>query len=484
MNKYIYGIFFFLFVLGLFLLNNFKAVWVDETYMAEITYQLMNGNGFHTQADYVSTNGFEQLIYGPVYFGITSFFVWLGGLNPFWFRLANYLAFTGVVLLMLRYLKTNKDYKWLWLAPIILFLDNSGFDNSVSGRMEAISLLFALITYLTHSSPRLVKKWYYPFLMGVTISIAYLNTPRSAILFIPLAFHFLKDLFKARTRSYVLITGAVFLSILSLWVFGKHGGVQEYIDFYTNNKNFHTNTRSPVEEYLFGNFKLSKFQIILLSLLFFSFILPKKLSSRDWYLNIHFTIISAIFLVVVNDFGAYFSIISPILTFLIVLNFSKVIKWQKVRNLALIAFLLFNVSIFSIKNIYNLVNNNKEYSPIDELVKKHIPDGSRVVFDYEFFYPLRNKNVDAYFFQIGKHARERVDFHINEVDPQYLLTNKNDSKIKLYDEHYSYRIIAEYPNKVNKYQWIIDKYLKKLGGSFFDVDYKDLVIFELNKKNM
>lgn len=470
-------ILFILFIIGLSVLSTFKAVWIDETYLAELTYNLLNGNGFNTQAAYVAHEGSPIYLYGPVYFLLTLLPVKLGGLDPFWFRLTNYLAYCGVVMVIIRYFLKRKLSKWLYLLPLLLFLDPSAFENAVSGRMEAVCLLFAILAYFQYISERKTSPIKRYLLIGLLVSLSYLTTPRAVILFIPLGILILKDLLTKKNYLPFIALAMAFIIPILIWVYSSAGSIEDYIGMYTSGTNFHSGDKTAVEAYLMGGFNINAYKIVLYSLLIVSYLIPKTLTPNEKILNYSFSIIAFLFLFLVKDVGSYFAYVSPLIAFIIFLNFQN--SQFKFSYFALLGLAGFNVLIFGLKLSYNVINDNKVYQEIDKMVDQSIPDHSRVVTNYEFYYPLRKKSLDLYYLQFGKDPQTRIQYYIDSVDPQYILTTKDESKLNLFNTTYEYQIISEYPTQPT-HHWINTFYYKL--GNFFRIDYKNLAIYKLTPK--
>ena len=237
-------IFILLFIVGLCVLATFKTIWIDETYFAEITYQFLNGNGFYSQAAFVAEQGAPIYLYGPLYFLLTAIPVKLGGLSPFWFRLANYLAYCGVVLVMMGYFSKRNLPKWTYLLPVILLLDPSAFENAVSGRMEAVCLFLALLAYFKYFSVKPTETYAKYIYIGGFLALSFLTTPRALILFIPLGVLILKDLIIKRNYASFSVLALAFLTPLLIWIYSNVGSLEDYINVYISSKNFHSGDKN------------------------------------------------------------------------------------------------------------------------------------------------------------------------------------------------------------------------------------------------
>lgn len=470
-------IFFLLAITGLLVLSTFKTIWIDETYFAEITYQFLNGNGFYSQAAFVAEQGAPIYLYGPLYFLLTAIPVKLGGLDPFWFRLVNYLAYCGVVLVMMRYFSKRNLPKWTYLLPIILLLDPSAFENAVSGRMEAVCLLLALLAYFRYFSVKPSEAYTKYIYIGVFLALSFLTTPRALILFIPLGVLVLKDLIVKRNYASFSVLALAFLTPIFIWIYSNVGSLQDYINVYIGGKNFHSGDKTYLEAYLMGGFNLNAYKIVLYGLLIVSFLIPKRLTNEQKQLNYSFSFIAFLFLFLVKDVGSYFAYISPLVAFIIFLNFQN--SKFRFSHLALLGLAGFNILIFGLKLSYNYINENKVYDHIDTMVDNHIPADTRVVTDYEFYYPLREKPLDLYYLQFGKDPKTRVQYYLDVVHPEYVLTTRSESKMGMFKTKYDVDIIAEYPT-VDIHPWITSFYYKL--GNFFRLDYKNLVIYKLRPK--
>lgn len=472
-------ILFILFIIGLSVLSSFKTVWIDETYLAELTYQLLKGKGFYTQAAHVAHNGEPVYLYGPVYFLLTALPVKLGGLNPFWFRLTNFIAYFGVVVVLIKYCLKNNLVKWLYLLPLIIFLDPSAFENAVSGRMEAICLLFAILAYFEYLSDSKKGQINQYLKIGLFISLSYLTTPRAVLLFIPLGIIIVKDLITKKNFNQFFVLAIIFTLSIGLWIFYSTGSLEGYINIYTHGTNFHSGDKTAVNAYLIGGFNINAYKILLYGLLIFSYFIPKKLNENEKLLNYSFSIIGFLFLFLVKDVGTYFAYVSPLIAFVIFINFQS--STFKLSHIALLGLALFNVLIFGLKLSYNFINENKNYDPIHKMVDQTIPDGTRVVTDYEFYYPLREKSLDLYYFQFGKDPQTRIQYYLDHVNPEYILTHKDEVKMELFHEDYTYDIVSEYPTVPIPTNSILTNFYYKLGN-FFRIDYQNLVIYKLTPR--
>ena len=226
-----------------------------------------------------------------------------------------------------------------------------------------------------------------------------------------------------------------------------------------------------------GGLNLNAYKIVLYGLLIASFIVPKTLTNEQKLLNYSFSFIAFLFLFLVKDVGSYFAYISPLIAFIVFLNFQN--SRFKLSYLPLLFLAGFNVLIFGLKLSYNMVNDNKVYDHITTMVEQHIPANTRVVTDYEFYYPLREKQLDLYYLQFGKDPQTRVQYYKDHVNPEYILTTKTESKLDMFKDKYTCSVIAEYPT-VPTHPWITSFYTKL--GNFFRLDYKNLTIYKLTPK--
>lgn len=468
-------LFFFIFLIGLIVLPTFKTVWIDETYMAEVTYQILQGNGFASQLAEYSTNGGKIHVYGPIYFLFTLIPVKLGGLTPFSFRIINYLSYGAVLLLLLRYLNLKNKSRWTYLLAPIVFLDPSAFENAVSGRMEGLCLLFSVIAYLIYVAEKPIKHKH--LLLGFVVSMAYLTTPRAILLLVPLAFYVIFDVFKKKNYIDFSKLFLAFIIPVLIWIFYTSDSIMDYVNIYIKNSNFHSGDQTAAEAYLISDLNLNIFKYVLYGLLIFSYFIPKSLSASDKKLVISFSSIAFIFIFLVKDVGTYFSYVAPLIAFTIFLNFQK--STFKFGHLALIGLACFNIGVLGLKMTFNYINPNKNYEPLVEMVEDHIPNNTRVLTNDEFYYPLREKSLDVYYLQFGKDPVSRIDYYTKHVDPEFVLTKTTDPKLKLLEKYYSVELISAYPNQESTSS-LFEEFVKL--GNFFRLDYKDLAIFKLQPK--
>jgi len=473
----IYGLYLLFFLIGIFSLDNFFTVWYDETYYAEIAYQAVSGNGLINKCDLFTYSEGQQIHgQGFVYLMLTGISIWFAGLSPFSFRLVNYLAYFILVVLLGERFGKNKPLAFTVVFVIALFCENNGFTNAFTGRMESLALLFTVIAYTLYLKN---DRPYKPYLIGIITTLALLTTVRSFFLFIPMAWLLASDLFKSDHWKQSLKTGGTILLTVFTWIQFSFGSVTEFYRFYFQNTTLVDGELTLFEQFVsFDNLLLTnKLKIALYVILLLSFLLPKAVPEKHKPTVRIYSIVSFIFLIIIKDEGSYFALVSPLIMYCIFTNIYY--SNFRLKKAFLVAVLVFNVSLLSLKYFNNMTSDYRDSSVISEMVNQSIPENSNVISAFCTYYALREKNRNMYYLHMGGKSPEmRINYLIENTDPQYLITLIGDPLLSHFEKRFNCEIMAKYPEKNSTRSRLKDWEL----GNFFNLDYQGLCIFKLNKK--
>ncbi|MFA5925238.1 MAG: glycosyltransferase family 39 protein, partial [Methylococcaceae bacterium] len=161
--------------------------------MASMTNSFLNGNGLALAI----SSGDQIFIYGPVYFILTTFSFLIGGVNAFSFRIINlFFAFLTIFIFyrIMGKLKINEVVKKL--IVLMFLIDVIFIQNSHSGRMEFVATYFTLLCLFYYLKDKLTTIDY--CLIALFGSLAFMTTPRVAVILFPILIFVFISLIKER----------------------------------------------------------------------------------------------------------------------------------------------------------------------------------------------------------------------------------------------------------------------------------------------
>ena len=460
--------------------------WFDEVWFASITNSLVKTGKFMLDICPLQTQK-EVLIYGPVYFLLTSVSIKLFGFSILSFRLVNF-AF-GIANLFIFYKIIQffiKDKTWALLTIILIAFDNIYNSNIHGGRMDSVALFFYLLSLLIILNNKLSYKRI--FFSGLIAALALLTTPRVGFLFFSFIFIILyyshNEKITKQIRN-ITLWGFPIFSLYIIWIIYAFGSFTEFIQYYTNSGKAYN---ASLVSFLGSNFYFPSYQIIMIfSLLVLTIYGFYTKQVKDYLFIIIALLNIVLFHLIVFDTGAYSIYIIPFYYGLLCYLLHKIQFKQSYRNLKYAIYVLIfiiNMGIFSFKIITVLSSQNiRDFRQMDQIVKTFIPKNSKVIGNDRYFYSCIKNNTIFQSIERPFSDKERANYHTNIFkydyiiisnetllsDPELLNAYKNDSLALITKYQLGSNKIAAFTNKILKFAGM------NISGSY------DGVIYKLNK---
>ena len=148
-------------VMYFILLPIFNLPSYDEIFYASISRALMNTGHMYLNVAPQTVNNNEVLIYGPVYFFVSSIVFKIFGFGINQVRMIGFLFVILCAVICVLILKNQKlSPKWINLFLVLFLLDSVVFDSISNGRMESMATFFSLLSFLI-----LLKRCWYAWPM-------------------------------------------------------------------------------------------------------------------------------------------------------------------------------------------------------------------------------------------------------------------------------------------------------------------------------
>ena len=399
-------------------------VWLDEAMLASYTHSFIEGNGISMELD----EGAPVPIYGPVFFLLASFSIKLFGFVPFSFRLVNCLFGYLSVFVLGKILEENKirNVTKYWLL-LLYATDVSFIMNSHAGRMELVAIFFVLIAYWVYLKKSIDNIWK-SIILSLDLTLAFMTTPRSMVLIIPIAVYFLLLLYSERSWKNMIYYLVIPIVLYGIWIAYAFGSVGQMIDFYIKPNETSQNV-SFASRFISFSVNIVKwhYPIVLAGI----FILVDSLRSKYFKSVLLYFIPIILFYLLVKDMGGYDIYIIPFYLIIIGIGVEQLIDSPRktsriVTNCSLILCFIVNLGVFSIK-VINLVatKDQRDHDKMCEWFNNTIPANSRIAGGYPYYYAAINHGC-----QYRRLERDNLSPGytftrlLNNYKPEYLLIHK------------------------------------------------------------
>lgn len=405
--------------------------WFDETFFASMTAGYNATGKFNLDIAPFAYSG-EILIYGPVYFWITSLSTKILGFAIFSFRLPSVICGFFCVLIFYKILRLHLRKEISLLVILAYAFDPLSISIMQSGRMEPVALFFALLSLLLYFKaivkPVNTANLLLLSLSGAIFSFSLLTTPRTGVLLVALGIIQLWYILENFNRVKILqisVFGASLITVYLVWVFYAFGSISNLVKYFAR-----------FNEYVGGKVFLPKDEVHIVTISLISLITGISLNYKKYLSGlIVFSVLSiTVFHIVVNDTGLYSTIIAPFhyliigSTVSLLLYDSKIqyTKFPPVMRIAPIVFVLFiNLIFFALKSstIY-FASEKRNTAPITEFIKTYIPPKSKVIGDELFYYFVHNTNSDFQYINHFKSDFERKYYQSIVYDYDYIILSE------------------------------------------------------------
>ncbi|MCF4102167.1 glycosyltransferase family 39 protein [Gillisia sp. M10.2A] len=404
--------------------------WFDETFFASLTSSYTSVGEFNLDIAPYEHND-ELLLYGPIYFWITSWVTRIIGFGIFSFRLTGLIASFCCIFIFYKILSlylTKRNLVYLITAAFAL--DSLFNSNMHTGRMDSLALFFALSsiyiylkTIQQNNYKNKVKLIAFSF-SGLLFSLALLTTPRIGILLLALAimqFIQLIKVFSIKNVTRLLVFWSTILITYIIWIFYAFGSIEGLLSYY-----------SEFTEYVSSGLFFPKQQIPLVIITFLAFIAGavvnyNKYLSKPVVLS---TLSVLCFYFLVSDRGQYSVIIAPFQYLLIGMTVVLLLSYLRRESSAfkkllyyspLALILIYNLAFFSLKGLTLYIaheTRNPEY--VTSFMKSQLTPDSKVVGDEAYYYAVKHAGGDFQYISIFKNVTEREHYQRMVYDYDYI----------------------------------------------------------------
>jgi 4-amino-4-deoxy-L-arabinose transferase-like glycosyltransferase len=398
--------------------------WFDETFFASISQSVIENGKLMPQISLEMWNGQENKVYGPVFFYLEATPLSVFGFGIFQYRIITFIfglcTIAATWFLLKEYVS---DTRMLMIAIIAFALDPFLNLSMHEGRMDLVSTFFMLGS--TVCLVRGLKKTssLYWFISGLFAVTALLTTPRSGIMFLGMCFTLFFYLINNPSKKlllHCLLWLLPIISLYALWVFYAFGGPLELVHYYQY-------IRKTQTEYIGGRGYIPRHEIVIIPLTVAAMILG-IFKQRKQYFNagVLVSLLSIIlFYLLVLDWGPYSALILPFYYFLFFYSL-HVCRFQiEKRNPALyicLMLLIFNFTYFLLKASHILSEFSIRKPAISkDFVRKHIPPGSKVTGDAQYYYAVIQSGSDYRLYDVYMDLTNREKLLREVYDYDYLI---------------------------------------------------------------
>ena len=443
--------------------------WFDETFMLNIAKNKIDTGAylFTIAPPYESGNN-EALIYGPLYFIISTTVLKIFGVGIFQYRIVG--VFFAFLVLLISYFTARKNSFFL---IFLLALDPLFLAASHSGRMDTMALTLGLASlYLFFESEKKNNYW---LLIGAGLlsGLTLLTTPRAFVTLFGIGFLLLLNVLRYRTKESILksiVWGIPVVVLYGIWVIYAFGSVNGLLDYYAS-----FDSAGFVQ---FFNVRISTIQKPLILVLSVTLIWSIWLKGKAFFNDRNIVYLSSLFIfyLLIFDTGIYSILILPFIYLLIVDNFPS-FKFD--NRFVFKALLAFNVLFFLIKGtVIFLERGQRNHEKISDFIGLNIPEGANIVGDEMYYYAAIENNSAFQYYHLYKSINGRYAYQRDVFKYEYvILSNRFKGTVieKLYVED-KCEIIATFKSEKNKTAQMIESFLPiKILNEF------DCVIYKLKK---
>ena len=364
--------------------------WFDETFFASIAHCYGLHGTLVPEIAATVMNQQQLLIYGPVYFVLTSFSFDCFGFGVWQFRIVSMVFGLGVLLMMMLLKKQLVKQKWgTWDMVWVMILVTDPFFNMClhEGRMDLVALFLMLLAlYLFLIAVEKSQNWLF-LLVGICVSLAILTTPRVgfiALVLVVVVIYLVAT--KRIVLRHVFFLGSPIVVIYGCWI-EMCGGFRSFFDLYWTSFD-QSGTQDSVLNYIGTNFYIPTHEYLLIVISIC--IVMVGMMQKNQFFKHYFAWLSlgsiCIFYLLIKDWGPYSIFILP---FYYLLCMGLQNQSNMLFKVLIMLLLAFNGSFFCFKAIQTVVSASARNPTIAyDFVHQHIPKGSKVIGDATYYYAV------------------------------------------------------------------------------------------------
>lgn len=387
--------------------------WFDEAFMANIAFNLSQGQGRILDISPGYTTG-EINLYGPVYFWLQAHLIQWFGLQDWIFRLPNLLSAYCGILLMALILRHNQIGRPWWMLFVLLAIVDVSFNrNLVSGRMDMLAVLLVLCALLLASiSP--VKGWMEKIRwvsIGGFSAIAYLTTPRAlfllpvvAIVGIASIFHINRQQVTLKAFSPLVFGLIAFTAPILLWIITV-GGIDAYIALFTGSE--------TVQDHIAPSFFRSSYDNVAIgAMLVLSLLHIRHIVHNTLIVGLLLTYLA--FSLFVNEVGPYAGMIMPFVlaTTVAILCISE---WRFAIKITLVLLLIFpGLILIALRGGDLIINAGcRDNAHVLATIQPVVGDNANIIAPFKYYFFLEGSGKKLTTFEYARMDRQSM---LNQAD--------------------------------------------------------------------
>ncbi len=406
----------------------------DDTFFASVGDSLERAGELKLPVSPLHISG-PVYLYGPVYFAVQAFVFRHLGFGIFQNRILALLFGLGIVVVAFASLRQAGVRRDIALpACIALALDPTLHLSMHGGRMDTVALFFILASLVL-----LQKSWASESLAlsatsGVLAAAGILTTPRPGYLVVLmgaiLGMRFV--LAPTRQRALQLVFWALPIAgLYALWVRHAFGDVTALLAYYG----------AHADTYVGGRLTVRTVHYPLLAVLagvttVRLLAAPKaRFDELTWF---SFAGIVVFYALGINAprFGTQYCVFLTPLVYVALARLASDLDGRQafgvpgasLFRIAFAALLVFNVATFTARSTLELVQwTSRDPAPADQVARRFIPPGSKVIGDDKFYFAVKNAGSDFQYWQRGGTLDERVAYQTDDYGFDYLVADPNES---------------------------------------------------------
>jgi len=427
-NNTIWFVFALFSIFTLLTIKIYRLPWFDEVFLADVSLNY-HKEGLILRYIHNPFELEEELAWGPVYFIINSWVISLFNFGIWQMRIVNLLLGLFVLYLTIKTFQKLNISTNLILWGLLLIITDSELSFSLhSGRMDMVALffLFLAVYIFFFSTIRSLPKFLF---CGILIGLGGLTATRILTL-LPLLI-----LFPLSSRNWkemqnkfldLIITFIGFISIYSIWIYSKFGGINNYLEYfftYGSNRPY-LGKGSLVNGSFIERFFRNPRYIPIFILFYFSIYLYLRYEFKKTSPIVFFIILLCCSFIGIIGWGYYFLIL-PFVYIVVLYTYHKIkYVWNTNKYLVisykwlLIFVFIINVCFLSyhILKIY-VTYNDLTNSNTKEIISRKVECGSKVLADYRYYYICKKLNCQF----VGLPYN---DVSIEEYSPDFIITKE------------------------------------------------------------
>lgn len=416
--------------------------WFDEVVFADISKSVSSYGKFTLDILPLSTAGKEVVFFGPVFFYMQAQLIKLVGLTAFSFRLPVYIFGVLSALVLSRIVRIFTGSKLAGRAFILLFLTDFLMAGSLScGRMDMVALLPVSVSLIAIIYP-LEKKANIGitvlscFISSFLFCLAMLTTPRSMLLYLLLLvpLYRLSKIGVSEKRILIIVIPALHLLIsfsipYIFWYYPRIGSLPDIVRYLS------PSARTQLS-FGYTEVNINSLAWAAIAVVFIGVAVIKKVRPNAIIIGSLAT--SLCYISIVIPWSFHHGTIVPVLILIAVTSACSLYKAgiKKLPVFLVATIGLVNLLFTSAKYFIILIDlSSRRTEALDAVIRKYVPEGSKVIGDYAYYYAIQNNHcsfrsiVDNTEIVSGKPVpgEKKVSYLIDTFRGDYIVVREDET---------------------------------------------------------